>query len=197
MINTSMDTAKKETRKAELRLNEPSDQPRKFVGLAAKYDSISKDLGGFNEIIRKGAFSESLKSGEDVVFLVNHNKDLLLCRSSTGKLIITDTDEGLMIEADPPVTPYTEHVRTMVGDGQWCEMSFGFIVEEEQWSEQEDGRMLRELIKAKIFDVSVVTDPAYCETSISLRSLEQFKASKQPTKRGNNYYAKILINATR
>lgn len=192
-MNTT--TPQKEIRKAELRLDQPTDKPRKFVGLAARYDSPSQDLGGFVEIIRKGAFSQSLENNDEVVFLVNHNNDLLLCRRSTGSLILTDTDEGLQIEANPPVTSYTDHVRTMVESGEWCQMSFGFFVEEDKWTEQDDGKMLRELIKVKVFDVSVVTDPAYVQTSISLRSLDEFRKQQQPQRRGNKYYAQILLGA--
>ena len=59
-------------------------------------------------------------------------------------------------------------------------MSFGFIVLEDVWQENE-GTDVRELLKVKLFDVSPVTFPAYSQTECNIRSAEEIYKTK-PTK---------------
>jgi uncharacterized protein len=57
-------------------------------------------------------------------------------------------------------------------------MSFAFMSELQEWDET--GTLpLRTIRKASLYDVSVVTTPAYDGTSIGLRSLEQFRAVRR------------------
>jgi phage head maturation protease len=52
--------------------------------------------------------------------------------------------------------------------------SFGFIVRAEEWQEPKDRRdlPLRTVTDAELFDVSPVTYPAYPQTSVTARSIE-------------------------
>jgi hypothetical protein len=55
-------------------------------------------------------------------------------------------------------------------------MSFAFFPEVQEWDETQDPP-LRTIKRASLFDVSIVTTPAYQGTEIALRSLE---ASRKP-----------------
>ena len=57
----------------------------KFSGYAARFDSLSENLGGFREKIRIGAFSNAVKT-DDVRCLFNHNSNYVLGRSSAKTL---------------------------------------------------------------------------------------------------------------
>lgn len=188
-------TEQKEIRSitAELRLDQPTDQPTKIVGLAARYNSPSHDLGGFVEIIRQGAFTESLANNDEVVCLFNHDNNQLLGRNSSGTLKLTESDEGLAMELLPPDTTLGHDIRELIQRGDLSKMSFGFYVLEEEWSTDDQGQTVRELIKVKLCDVSIVTSPAYEATSVSLRCLEQVKAQTTPAPHKANYRKQILL----
>jgi phage head maturation protease len=58
--------------------------------------------------------------------------------------------------------------------GDITQMSFGFIARKQQWDET--GTMpLRTIQEADLFDVSIVTYPAYPDTSVAVRSLEGWR----------------------
>ena len=71
----------------EIEVREEGDNSTEISGYAATYDSYSKDLGGFTEVIERGFFDNALESS-DVVSLWNHNSDKPLGRQSAGTLKI-------------------------------------------------------------------------------------------------------------
>ena len=63
--------------------------------------------------------------------------------------------------------------------GDISKMSFGFYVDKDNWEESERG-FVREVKEVKrLVDVSIVTRPAYNDTSVGLRSLDLFKNNKK------------------
>lgn len=142
------------------------------AGLAIRYGSESRDLGGFREIIQRGAVAESLANPEvDQIALWNHEPRLILGRRSAGTLRLTDTAEGLAFEIELPKTSYGDDVRQLVERGDLKAMSFGFTVVPggEKWTTR-DGLKIRTLSAIQIHEISLVSDPAYLETSVQLRS---------------------------
>jgi Escherichia/Staphylococcus phage prohead protease len=164
---------------AEVRLEAAEETPGMLAGFAVVYDSPSEDLGGFTEIIKPGAFVESLKTA-DVRCLIDHNPSLLLGRLKSGTLRLFDGPDGLRMECDLPNTSYATDLAMSIKRGDLTAQSFGFIVcpGGDTWEPDKDGKMVRTVIKADIFDVSAVTFPAYTETSLALRSLDTWKRSR-------------------
>lgn len=150
---------------AELRA-EP--EGRKLTGYAAVFDSMSRDLGGFRETIRAGAFAKTLEA--DVRALWNHDPNYPLARTKSGTLALREDSTGLRIEADLPNTTYANDLLESIRRGDVDQMSFAFRTIEDTW-EKRDGENVRELIEVELFDVSPVTFPAYEETSVSARAL--------------------------
>ena len=160
-----------------------SEDGKRLVGYAAKFDSPSEPIGGhFREIIRKGAFADSLKAGADVRLLVNHDPGKLLARTKSGTLTLTEDDVGLRFDAVLPATTLAKDVVEQVGRGDLSGMSFGFNKLRDNWGEDAQGFTLRELLAVSIFDVSLATYPAYDDTEVSLREYDAWKA-KRPTPR--------------
>jgi HK97 family phage prohead protease len=146
-----------------------------IVGYAARFNSLSHPiavLGGssFVEKISRGAFSKAIAQG-DVRALVNHDPSKILGRSKAGTLMLREDASGLYCEISPPDTTTGHDVIASIRRGDLDGMSFGFGVIDEAWSKTTDGQPLRELRQVELFDVSVVTYPAYAETSVSMRSL--------------------------
>lgn len=167
------------TIKAELRLDsDPASETKTIQGMAAVFNSPSHDLGGFIEYIRPGAFTDSLKNADiDVVALFNHDTNFLLGRQSSGTLQLEETDEGLAITLDCPETTLGKDLAILIKRGDLKGMSFAFCVVDEEFEKGADGVTIRYVNKCDLHDISVVTNPAYEATSVSLRSFEDFKKS--------------------
>ena len=142
-----------------------------ITGHAAVFNSMSEDLGGFREIILPGAFSRALAQRQDVTALFNHNPDLLLGRTTNGTLTLSVDSRGLLATISPPPTPTAEEVRTLVRGGYLTGMSFAFRVPPggESWRDTPEGTV-RHVADLDLYDVSVVTTPAYLGTSVSARA---------------------------
>lgn len=144
-----------------------------LTGYAAKFDSYSEDLGGFIEVIRPGAFTRTLAEGADVRCLFNHDENLILGRTKSKTLRLTEDATGLYFECDVPDSNTGRSVYEAVQRGDVDQCSFGFCCVDEHFAPNPSGQpaVVRELLDVDIFDVSVVTYPAYGSTSVSARSL--------------------------
>jgi hypothetical protein len=147
----------------------------KVEGYAAVFGERA-DIGGmFSEIIERGAFKDAI-GRDDVVFLINHD-GLPLARTRSGTLKLTEDDHGLRIETTlDPDDPDVKSIAGKMKRGDLDKMSFAFFPEVQEWDETQDPP-LRTIKRASLFDVSIVTTPAYQGTEIALRSLE---ASRKP-----------------
>lgn len=151
-------------------------------GHAAVFNSLSEDLGGFREIIEPGFFREALRRKPDVRLLVNH-EGLPLARTASGTLELREDDRGLHVFArldrgDPDV----EQLRRKMQRGDVDQMSFAFTLREDgdEWEDRDEG-ILRRLLPGgadELFDVSVVTFPAYRSTDVTMRSVLQDAISR-------------------
>lgn len=144
-------------------------------GYAAVFNSMSEDLGGFREIIAPGAFSETLNA--DVRALWNHDANHVLGRTKSGTLRLYEDQRGLRVEIDAPEA--AGWMLDSMRRGDVDQMSFGFRTRDDEWK-MEDGYPLRTLRKVDLFDVSVVTFPAYPETDAAVRSLTEFRQEREP-----------------
>lgn len=123
------------------------------------------------ERIARGAFRNAIQEGDDVRALLNHNSDALLGRTMSGTLRISEDDQGLAYSVDLPDTQLGKDVAELVGRGDISGSSFGFIVEQESWREDEiEGGMrlaIRTIESVRLLDVGPVTYPAYGGTSVA------------------------------
>lgn len=139
-------------------------------GYAAVFNSEA-DIGGyFREKIAPGAFGDTLKSS-DVMALVNHDSGRVIGRSKSGTLRLSEDDIGLSVEIDLPDTNDGRDLAVQLERGDISGMSFGFRVTHDEWDET--GKIpVRTIHKVELFEVSAVAFPAYGDTSIALRSLD-------------------------
>jgi hypothetical protein len=137
-----------------------------LVGYAAVFDSPSEPLP-WTEFVRRGAFAKTINDGADVRLLVDH-EGVPLARTKSGTLSIREDDKGLLVEAMLDETnPDAARVMSALRRGDVSQMSFAFETVKDAWSPD---KRTRELKEVKLFDVSVVTYPAYEETMVSLRN---------------------------
>lgn len=159
----------------ELRVTREEGQEPRLVGYPVIYNSVSEDLGGFRERIAKGAFTKSLKNS-DVRALLDHKHRYVLGRESADTLKLEDRSIGLYVDCTPPNTTWARDLLVSVERGDITQMSFGFRAIVDSWNEEEK---IRTVLEANIFDVSVVSFPAYPDTKVALRSLEKARKQKE------------------
>lgn len=145
---------------------------RHITGYAAVFNTLSEDLGWFREKIDPGAFSETIKT-DDIRALWNHDSNYPLGRNKSGTLTLSEDDHGLKIDVTPPDTQWARDLMTSIERGDVDQMSFGFETLSDKW-ETVDKEEIRTLIKVRLYDVSPVTFPAYPDTTVALRSKEDW-----------------------
>lgn len=144
-------------------------------GYAAVFDSPSEDLGGWREVIKRGAFRKVLAADPDVRLMVNH-EGVALARTTNGTLRLREDTKGLRIEADLADTSVSRDLAALLERGDIDQMSFRFCVgpEGREWffpeeSDELPTRIIREF--SELFEVSAVTFPAYPATEIGVRAV--------------------------
>lgn len=158
---------------AEVRANQES---RQISGFAVVFDSWSRDLGGFTEIVRRSAISQELINRSDIIMNVNHDDTKMVARSVNGQgtLHLQLRDEGLFFTFDAPTTAIGDELLYNVRSGNLFECSFAFTLPEDGTGDRwyrDNGAICREInLIDGLFDCSVVTHAAYPATSV--RGLE-------------------------
>ena len=173
-----MKTEKKEVRIlkiAELRVRRDADNPVKIEGYAAVFDRDSENMG-FIERIAPGAFKNALKKS-DVRALFNHDSNIILGRMSAGTLELKEDKKGLFMSVTPPDTQLIrDMVLSPIERGDVTQQSFGFNIKSDEWKDLDKDIPTRTILEVnELFDVCPVTFPAYPDTDVALRSLEDIK----------------------
>ena len=169
----------------DLELRMDGDNPT-VVGYGAVFNSMSNDLGGFREYIAPEAFEGRLE--DDVRFLVNHDANLVLARTTNNTLRLSVDEKGLRYEADMPNTSTARDLMELLKNGTISQSSFAFTVEDDSW-EMKDGMNVRTINKvSRLYDVSSVTYPAYnaASSSVALRSMEEWQEKEEAKKLEEN-----------
>lgn len=135
---------------------------------------------GATESVAPGAFSKTLSG--DVRALVDHESHLVLGRNKAGTLELQEDSRGLwgrikINPSDSDAMNLYERVRR--GDVDQC--SFGFDILSEDTEFREDGSVHWTIREVKLYEVSVVTFPAYEETSVSARKRDLEEMEKRKT----------------
>lgn len=149
-----------------------------LVGYAALFNSLSEEMWGAREKIAPGAFRNVLTTSPDVRALVDHETGLMtIGRTTNGTLTLSEDSRGLLATIQPADTQAGRDVVELVKRGDLNQMSFAFRVAKggDEWEEPEDkNRMpVRTIVEVGgLYDVSVVTYPAYPETTVDARTVD-------------------------
>jgi HK97 family phage prohead protease len=149
-------------------------------GYFAVFNSETELWRGAYEVIAPGAFDDTLSN--DIRALINHDTSLVLGRNKAGTLALRTDSRGLWgtvkINPDDPEA-MALYSRVKRGDVDQCSFGFNVIEEETEW--RDDDTVKWTINKADLHEVSVVTFPAYQDTSIQARHAEfdQMQERKQ------------------
>ena len=163
----------------ELRLNDFSleqNESDEFVvsGYVNEVNKFSHLLGSrkkFKERIKPGAFERALGKGNDIHFLAEHDSNKILASTRNNSLTLVEDEKGLYMSAKISETSFGKDYYTLIKDGILRNMSFGFSVVKDKWKKLNDGTFTRDVEDLILYEVSVVTNPAYPQSAIAARGL--------------------------
>lgn len=152
----------------------------KISGTAVVFNQLSENLGGFRELISPSAFDDCDMS--DVRCLFNHDENHILGRTVSKTLRITRDDSGLHFECDVPDTTLARDLSVSMDRGDVDQCSFSFTVPSggAEWKDGDTAGSITRTVKkiSRLFDVSVVTYPAYPQTSANIRSYTEILSER-------------------
>lgn len=156
----------KEIRKLDLqfRAEETEDKKMEIKGYAAVFNS--PETYGYTEVISEKAFDESDMS--DVVLRYNHNDSfMVLARTRNGSLKLNVDGTGLFMNAllQEDISDH-KNIFNAIKSGLIDKQSFAFVVDEDEYDYDTDTRTITKI--GKVYDVSVVDQPFYNATDVSV-----------------------------
>lgn len=172
-----MASAERVTMDCEVRSLSTDSTSLRIGGYAAQFNKEATGLS-FREVIAPGAFKRTLDSDEPVFLLINHDTDNLpLASTQSGTMSLREDETGLWMEADlDPNNPRAQELASAVSRGDVNKMSFAFTIAP-GGDTREDG--LRTLQDLNLFEVSVVTWPAYDSTTVGMRTASAEDAEQE------------------
>lgn len=159
----------KEIRKLDMqfRASENPDE-MKIEGYAVVFNS--PETYSYTEVIDEHALDETDMS--DVVLRYNHNDSFMVLARTRNKSLQLNVDEkGLMIDAklQDDITDH-KNIYNAIKSGLIDKQSFAFSVEEDEYDYDTDTRTIKKI--GKLYDVSVVDQPFYNATDVSVARSE-------------------------
>jgi hypothetical protein len=153
-------------------IRKADDGKTTIAGYAVVFEKLSQPIMGmFREKVRAGAFAGALKQN-NIRALWNHNSDYVLGSTKAGTLRLSEDEKGLRFEIDAPDTQAGRDALTTIGRGDVDGMSFGFNVRKQEWDESDPKNVVRTLVDVDLREVSPTPFPAYTQSKVSVRSVQ-------------------------
>ncbi len=134
-----------------------------------KYDGVE-----YYEVVDRNALVNANIS--DVVFVENHT-GTPGARTKNNTLQLEVREDGLYSRANLSKSSKGPSIYSDIKNGIYDKMSFSFSVRKDSYDTKTRTRRILEI--DRLYDVSVVTFPAYEQTSISARSFFEAEAEKE------------------
>jgi len=164
-----MDRNIRQARSSQTQFRAAEDNGEKFIeGYFATFGGIYELWPGATESVDVRAFDDAL--ADDIRALIDHETRLVLGRNKAATLELKVDARGLwgrnkINQSDQDAMNL--YARVERGDVDQCSFGFDILEEETEW--REDGSIHWTIKKVKLYEVSVVTFPAYEDTSIAAR----------------------------
>ena len=180
MVAKTNDRTARQMRSQATQFRAAEDNGKKYIeGYFAVFNSNYTLWPGATESVDSGAFNETLD--DDIRALIDHETRLVLGRTKAKTLELKVDNKGLWGRVEINAADQDAlnlYSRVERGDVDQC--SFGFEILEEDTTYNDDGTVHWTIKKVKLYEVSVVTFPAYEDTSVQARRKDynQFRARK-------------------
>lgn len=164
-----MDRTIRQARSLQTEFRAAEDNGEKYIeGYFAVFGGVYELWPGATESIAETAFDGALS--DDIRALIDHETRLVLGRNKANTLELKVDSRGLWGRAkinQSDTDAMNLYARVERGDVDQCSFGFDILDEETEW--REDGTVHWTIKKVKLYEVSVVTFPAYEDTSIAAR----------------------------
>lgn len=175
-----MDRGSRQARSMPTKFRANEENGEKYIeGYFSVFGAIYELWPGATESVAETAFDGALS--DDIRALTNHETHLVLGRNKANTLELKVDSRGLwgrakINQADQDAMNL--YARVERGDVDQC--SFGFDIKDEDVTYREDGSVHWTIKSVKLYEVSVVTFPAYEDTSVQARKkdYEQIQSRK-------------------
>ena len=153
---------------------------KRLEGYFSVFGDIYELWPGATESVDPHAFDGALT--DDIRCLIDHETRLVLGRNMSGTLTLQPDAYGLHVsvlvneEDQDAMNLYARVKRHDVSQA-----SFGFDILDEDTEYREDGSVHWTIKKVKLYEVSIVTFPAYRDTEISARKEQYAEIQKRKT----------------
>lgn len=134
----------------------------------------------YREIIEPGAITEEELAQMDIKMTMWHNREKLLARSNkgVGTLKLSVDNIGVKYEFEAPNTSDGNNALELVKRGDVGGSSFIYWSDESSsvsYTKDDDDILIRHVKKINmIYDMTIASDPAYTQTSVTAREIEKF-----------------------
>jgi HK97 family phage prohead protease len=159
-----------------------ADGATRLRGTAIVFNALSRDLGGFREIIAPEAVNRTLSQADEVFAFWNHDAGVVLGSTRSGTLTLRKDNYGLHVEIDPPKSAAAIVESVQRGDVRGMSFAFRVMPGGLEWDDRQHPpvRVVRDM---QFSEVSIVAKAAYTQTdvSVALRSLQEYKAQQRNT----------------
>jgi len=176
----------------QTRADEQSDK-KVIEGYFSVFNSETELFPGAYEEIAPGAFDKTLSN--DIRALINHDTAFVLGRNKSNTLDLKVDSRGLwgsieINENDTDALNLYERVKR--GDVDQC--SFGFNILKEDTDYRDDGTIKWTIREIDLHEVSVVTFPAYDNTSVQARMKQAEKLQQRSIEKRKHELKERLNN---
>ena len=162
--------AERQIRFAPAQFRAAEDNGKKYIeGYFSVFGDVYQMSDHCSESIDSGAFNDTLN--DDIRALINHETRLVIGRTTIGTLVLRVDEHGLWgrIEINEnDVDAMNLWYRVQRGDVDQCSIGFE-ILEEKTSIDEATGNVHWTILRVKLWEVSVVTFPAYEQTSVKAR----------------------------
>lgn len=152
----------------------------------------------YKEIIEREAVTQELLDNSDIKMTLWHNREKLLARRNKGNgtLEVGIDDKGVWYRFDAPNTPDGNTALELVRRGDLAGSSFIYTTNEAdsvRYDKLEDGTVVRHVLSiSRIYDMTIASDPAYEDTTVNAREVEEsFRPHIQPQRKGDAWKREV------
>lgn len=104
------------------------------------------DMGGWTEIMQRGAFKRTLGINDNRALLLHHNGERVVAATRSGALRMVEDGVGLLVEADLDTrVSWINDLAMQVENGTIDEMSIGFYTKGSHWNRDYTERTVTEV----------------------------------------------------
>lgn len=154
----------------------------------------------FREVIEPAAITPELIAGSDIRMLLNHNREQMLARNNKGKgsLKVELRDDGVYFDFSIPNTTLGHDTAELIKRGDVVGCSFAFTDKGATWDFSNREMPFRKVNNiVGLYDLSIVFTPAYDQTSVSARSIDEAEAAlREQEKPQETVNEEVTINTT-